>query len=405
MPIVTMRELLEAGAHFGHRKSAWNPKMKPYIYIQRNQMHILDLSTTVRKIDEAYRFVKNLTMNGGQILLVGTKQQAKKCIEAAAKRCGTVYINSRWLGGFLTNFSTMKSLLEKLRQLELEESQGIWEALPKKEEMHLRRHLEKLRRNLTGTKDLNSLPQAIFVADIKVEEIAVAEARKLGIPIVAIVDSNCDPDPVDYLIPANDDAIKSITLIVGKIADAALEGRQLWEKKKAEVEEKERETKAEEPVEEIKEKEEVKEEVKKEEVKEGTEEKEEVREEAKEKPPRKMREAKDEGVEEEKGVAEERIQQKIVAEEVAEREGKAKGRPREKTEEETKKKTERKPREKAKEKPAEKTEKTTNKKSKGKAEDKTREKDKEEARQGTKGETRRKAKKAGKTEEVEPEAT
>ncbi len=401
MPIVTMRELLEAGAHFGHRKSAWNPKMKRYIYIQRNQMHILDLSTTVRKMDEAYHFVKDLTMNGGQILLVGTKQQAKKCIEAEAKRCGAVYINSRWLGGFLTNFSTMKSLLEKLRELELEEKQGMWEALPKKEEMQLRRKLEKLTRNLEGVKDLNRLPQAIFVADVRVEQIAVAEARKLGIPVVAIVDSDCDPDPVEYLIPANDDAIKSITLITGKIADAALEGRQLWEKKRAETEEaeteeKERETKAEELVEKTKVKPVVKQEVK---------EKTEAREEAREKQPRKMTEVKGEGIEEEKGVTEERIQQDIVAEEATKREEKAKGLAKERTEEETKKKAERKASDKDKEKTEKKTEKKIEKKSKDKTKDKTGEEDKEEAKQGTKEKTRRKAKEVGKTEEAQSEAT
>jgi len=231
MSTVTMKELLEAGAHFGHRRSAWNPKMKLYIYQERNQIHILDLSITVKKIEEACKFVRDLTAKGGAVLFVGTKQQARKCVQEEAKRCGAFYINNRWLGGFLTNFSTVKKRIDRLRELEKQEVESEWEVLPKKEEMGFRRETEKLRRNLAGVKNITTLPQALFVTDLKIEEIAVREARRLVIPIVAIVDSNGDPGLVDYLIPANDDAIKSIRLITSKIADAILEGKTLWEKK------------------------------------------------------------------------------------------------------------------------------------------------------------------------------
>jgi len=232
VPQVTMKELLEAGAHFGHRKSAWNPKMKPYIYQQRNHMHIIDLTKTVKLLEEAYNFVKNLTAEGKKILFVGTKQQAKKCIQEEADRCGANYINNRWLGGFLTNFSTIKRRIERLSHLEREEKEGLWEKLPKKEETKLRKELEKLKRNLEGVKNIDTLPDALFVTDVRVENIAVKEAIKVGIPVVAIVDSNADPEIVDYPIPANDDAIKSIKLITCKIADAVIEGREIFEKKK-----------------------------------------------------------------------------------------------------------------------------------------------------------------------------
>lgn len=240
MSTVTMKELLEAGAHFGHRRSAWNPKMKLYIYQERNQIHILDLSITVKKIEEACKFVRDLAAQGGAVLFVGTKQQAKKCVQEEAKRCGASYINNRWLGGFLTNFSTLKKRIDRLLELEKQEVEGEWEVLSKKEEMVFRRELEKLRRNLTGVKTVTTLPQALFVTDLKIEEIAVREARRLVIPIVAIVDSNGDPSLIDYLIPANDDAIKSIRLITSRIANAILEGKTLWEEKQ-EVLEKEAE--------------------------------------------------------------------------------------------------------------------------------------------------------------------
>lgn len=251
MSTVTMKELLEAGAHFGHRRSAWNPKMKLYIYQERNQIHIIDLSITVKKIEEACKFVRDLAAQGGAVLFVGTKQQAKKCVEEEAKKCGAFYINNRWLGGFLTNFSTVKKRIDRLGELEKQEVEGEWEVLSKKEEMGFRRELEKLRRNLTGVKNITTLPQALFVTDLKIEEIAVREARRLVIPIVAIVDSNGDPGLVDYLIPANDDAIKSIRLITSKIADAILEGKTLWEKKQEVLEKEAEEEKIKEVEEEI----------------------------------------------------------------------------------------------------------------------------------------------------------
>jgi len=232
VPIVTMKELLEAGAHFGHRKSAWNPKMKPYIYQERNRMHIIDLTKTVKLLEEAYNFARDLAAEGKQILFVGTKQQAKKCIEEEADRCGSAYINNRWLGGFLTNFSTLRKSIERFSHLEREEKEGLWEKLPKKEGTKLRKELEKLRKNLGGVRNMDGLPHAIFVTDVRVEDIAVKEAKKVGIPVVAIIDSNVDPTLVDYPIPANDDAIKSIKLITSKIADAIIEGREIFEKKK-----------------------------------------------------------------------------------------------------------------------------------------------------------------------------
>jgi len=232
MSMVRMKELLEAGAHFGHRRSAWNPKMKPYIYQERNRMHILDLSVTVKKIAGACEFIRNLAAAEGKILFVGTKRQAKKCIEEEAKRCDAPYINSRWLGGFLTNFSTIKKRIARLNDLERQEEENVWENYPKKEEMVLRRELAKLSQNLGGVKDMNELPDGVYITDVKVEETAVREAKKMAIPIIAIVDSNCDPDMIDYPIPANDDAIKSIRLITSKVTDAIMEGSEVWRKKR-----------------------------------------------------------------------------------------------------------------------------------------------------------------------------
>lgn len=240
MPRVTMKELLEAGAHFGHRKSAWNPKMKPYIYQQRNQMHIIDLTKTVKLLDEAYDFIRDLISEGKQLLFVGTKQQSKKCIQEEADRCSVAYISNRWLGGFLTNFSTIRKRIERLSNLERGEKEGLWEKLPKKEEIMLKKELEKLIRNLGGVRNVDTLPDALFVTDIRVENTAVREAIKLDIPVIAIIDSNVDPELADYPIPANDDAIKSIKLITGKVADAVVEGRDLFEKKKL-IEEKKKE--------------------------------------------------------------------------------------------------------------------------------------------------------------------
>jgi len=230
--MVRMKELLEAGAHFGHRRSAWNPKMKPYIYQERNRMHILDLSVTVKKIAGACEFIRNLAAAEGKILFVGTKRQAKKCIEEEAKRCDAPYINSRWLGGFLTNFSTIKKRIARLNDLEKQAEENVWENYPKKEEMVLRRELAKLSQNLGGVKDMNELPGGVYITDVKVEETAVKEAKRMAIPIIAIVDSNCDPDMIDYLIPANDDAIKSIRLITSKVTDAIMEGSEVWRKKR-----------------------------------------------------------------------------------------------------------------------------------------------------------------------------
>jgi len=230
--MVRMKELLEAGAHFGHRRSAWNPKMKPYIYQERNRMHILDLSVTVKKIAGACEFIRNLAAAEGKILFVGTKRQAKKCIEEEAKRCDAPYINSRWLGGFLTNFSTIKKRIARLNDLEKQAEENVWENYPKKEEMVLRRELAKLSQNLGGVKDINELPDGVYITDVKVEETAVKEAKRMAIPIIAIVDSNCDPDMIDYLIPANDDAIKSIRLITSKVTDAIMEGSEVWRKKR-----------------------------------------------------------------------------------------------------------------------------------------------------------------------------
>ena len=232
MSIVTMKELLEAGAHFGHRRSAWNPKMKPFIYQERNRMHIIDLTKTVKLLEKAYEFVRDISAGGKNILFVGTKQQAKNCIQEEADRCASPYVNNRWLGGFLTNFSTVKKRIERLSHLEREASEELWEMLPKKEATRLRKELEKLRRNLWGVKGINGLPHALFITDVRVEDTPIREAKKLGIPVVAIVDSNGDPELADYPIPANDDAIKSIKLITGKIADAVIEGREIFEKKK-----------------------------------------------------------------------------------------------------------------------------------------------------------------------------
>lgn len=236
MRVITMKELLEAGAHFGHQKSAWNPKMKPYIYQERNRMHIIDLNKTVKKIEQIYPLVRDLAAAGKKILFVGTKQQAKECIEEQANRCGAFYVNRRWLGGFLTNFSTIKKSMEKLHNLESQKEEGLWEVLLKKEEMILRKKMEKLERTLRGVKQMNELPGAIFVVDLRVEETAVREAKKIGIPVIAIVDSNCDPTLVDYPIPANDDAIKSIRLITTKMANAIIEGTAFLKEKEIEME-------------------------------------------------------------------------------------------------------------------------------------------------------------------------
>ncbi|SES79019.1 30S ribosomal protein S2 [Anaerobranca gottschalkii] len=226
MAIISMKQLLEAGVHFGHQTRRWNPKMAPYIFTERNGIYVIDLQKTVGKIEEAYNFVKEVASQGGKILFVGTKKQAQEAVETEAKRCGMFWVNQRWLGGMLTNFDTIGKRINRLRELEQMEQDGTFDVLPKKEVIKLRHEMEKLNKNLAGIKDMAKLPDAIFIVDPRKERIAVAEARKLGIPIVAIVDTNCDPDEVDYVIPGNDDAIRAVSLIASKIADAVLEGNQ-----------------------------------------------------------------------------------------------------------------------------------------------------------------------------------
>ena len=226
MPVVTMKQLLEAGVHFGHRTRRWNPKMKPYIYAARKGIYIIDLQKTLKLLDEAYEFVKKKASEGATILFVGTKKQAQQVIKEEAERCGAFYVNNRWLGGLLTNFKTIRQRIDKLIELEEMEASGELDKLPKKEQSRIRRILEKLRKNLGGLKGMTRLPDILYVVDPRKEKIAVAEANKLGIPIVAMVDTNSDPDLIDYVIPSNDDAIRSIKLITSKIADAYLEGRE-----------------------------------------------------------------------------------------------------------------------------------------------------------------------------------
>jgi len=222
-----MRELLEAGVHFGHQSQRWNPKMKPYIYSSRNNIHVIDLHKTIPLIERAYNFIKEEVENGGTVLFVGTKKQAQESIAEEAKRCGMFYVNQRWLGGTLTNFKTLKKNIARLNDIEEMEKNGTFEKLPKKEVATLKREHRKLERGLGGVRAMTALPRMVYVVDSKKENIAVAEARKLGIPIVGIVDTNCDPNEVDFPIAANDDAIRSIKLITTLIADAVLEGRQI----------------------------------------------------------------------------------------------------------------------------------------------------------------------------------
>jgi len=226
MAVISMKQLLEAGVHFGHQTRRWNPKMAEYIFTERNGIYIIDLQKTVKKIEEAYNFVRELAAQGGIVLFVGTKKQAQEAVKEEAKRCGSYFVNERWLGGMLTNYKTIQQRIAKLQEIEKMEEDGTLELLPKKEASQLRTKKEKLERFLGGIKDMKRLPDAIFVVDPRKERIAVAEARKLEIPIVAIVDTNCDPDEVDYVIPGNDDAIRAVRLITAKIADAILEGRQ-----------------------------------------------------------------------------------------------------------------------------------------------------------------------------------
>ena len=226
MSVISMKQLLEAGVHFGHQTRRWNPKMKEYIFTERNGIYIIDLQKTVKKIDEAYNFVRDIAMNDGTVLFVGTKKQAQESIEQEAKRCEMFYVNQRWLGGLLTNFKTIQTRIAKLNQINKMEADGDFDLLPKKEVIQLCALREKLMKNLGGIKEMKKLPSCMFVVDPRKEHIAVMEARNLGIPIVAIVDTNCDPDDVDYVIPGNDDAIRAVKLIASKIADAVLGGKQ-----------------------------------------------------------------------------------------------------------------------------------------------------------------------------------
>ena len=226
MAVVSMKQLLEAGVHFGHQTRRWNPKMATYIYTERNGIYIIDLQKTVKKLEEAYNFVREVSANGGNILFVGTKKQAQDAIKEEAIRCGGYYVNARWLGGMMTNFRTMRTRIDRLTQLKKMEEDGTFAMLPKKEVTKLQGEIEKLEKYLGGVKEMRKIPAALFIVDPRKERNAIAEAKKLGIPVVAIVDTNCDPDEIDYVIPGNDDAIRAIRLIAATMANAAIEGRQ-----------------------------------------------------------------------------------------------------------------------------------------------------------------------------------
>ena len=226
MAVVSMKQLLEAGVHFGHQTRRWNPKMAKYIFTERNGIYIIDLQKTVKKLDQAYNFIKDVASEGGEVLFVGTKKQAQEAVKEEAERCNMHYINSRWLGGMLTNFRTIKRRIERLEQLKTMREDGTFDLLPKKEVIKHELSIEKLEKSLGGVKNMGGIPAAMFIVDPRKERIAVAEAIKLGIKIVAIVDTNCDPDEIDYVIPGNDDAIRAVKLLSGAMADAVLEGRQ-----------------------------------------------------------------------------------------------------------------------------------------------------------------------------------
>mgnify|MGYP001013366902 FL=1 len=227
MSVISMKQLLEAGVHFGHQTRRWNPKMAPYIFTERNGIYIIDLQKTVKKVEEAYDFIKSVSEEGKDVLFVGTKKQAQEAIKEESLRCGMYFVNNRWLGGMLTNFRTIKTRISRLEELQQMEENGTFEVLPKKEVMKLKNEEEKLQKNLGGIKEMNSTNLgALFVVDPRKEKNAISEAKILGIPVVAIVDTNCDPDEVDYVIPGNDDAIRAVKLITSKMADAVIEGRQ-----------------------------------------------------------------------------------------------------------------------------------------------------------------------------------
>jgi len=226
MSVISMKQLLEAGVHFGHQTRRWNPKMKPYIYTERNGIYIIDLQKTVGMIDDAYKTVADLVAEGGTILFVGTKKQAQDAIQAEAERCGMFYVNERWLGGMLTNFKTIQSRIRRLKEIKTMEADGTFDVLPKKEVIALRKEQEKLQKNLGGIEEMKRLPSAIFVVDPKKEHICIQEAHSLGIPLIGICDTNCDPEELDYVIPGNDDAIRAVKLIVSRMADAVIEAQQ-----------------------------------------------------------------------------------------------------------------------------------------------------------------------------------
>ena len=226
MSVISMKQLLEAGVHFGHQTRRWNPKMAPYIYTERNGIHIIDLQKSVGMVDDAYDVIFDIAQQGGNILFVGTKKQAQDAIASEAERCGMFYVNERWLGGMLTNFKTVQTRIARLKEIEKMEADGVFEQLPKKEVILLKKEQEKLTKVLGGIKEMNRIPDAIFIIDPKKEHICVQEAHALGIPLVGVCDTNCDPDELDYVIPGNDDAIRAVKLIVAKMADAVIEAKQ-----------------------------------------------------------------------------------------------------------------------------------------------------------------------------------
>ncbi len=237
MSVISMKQLLEAGVHFGHQTRRWNPKMAPYIFTERNGIHIIDLQKSVGKVDEAYRAVFEIASQGGTILFVGTKKQAQDAVKAEAERCGMYYVNERWLGGMLTNFKTIQSRIERLRAIETMAEDGTFDVLPKKEVIALKKEWEKLEKNLGGIKNMSRIPDAVFVVDPKKERICVQEAHALGITLIGIGDTNCDPEELDYIIPGNDDAIRAVKLIASKMADAVIEANQGEENVEAQMEE------------------------------------------------------------------------------------------------------------------------------------------------------------------------
>ena len=226
MSVISMKQLLEAGVHFGHQTRRWNPKMAPYIYTERNGIYIIDLQKSVGMVDDAYNAIKDIVADGGTILFVGTKKQAQEAVKTEAERCGMYYVNERWLGGMLTNFKTIQSRINRLKEIEAMEADGTFDVLPKKEVIQLKKEQEKLEKNLGGIKNMKRIPDAIFIVDPKKEAICVQEAHILGIPLIGIVDTNCDPEEIDYVIPGNDDAIRAVKLIVSKMADAVIAANQ-----------------------------------------------------------------------------------------------------------------------------------------------------------------------------------